>query len=70
MNYKRLKELSAAGFPVALAPEQLLRVLQERDRLRARAKRLKALETVIDQWRECDVAEIALMNITEARDQR
>ena len=41
MDYKRLKELSAAGFPVALAPEQLLRILQEREALTSNVMRVE-----------------------------
>lgn len=41
MNLKRLKELSAAGFPVALAPDQMLEIISE----------LEALQTQVVNWR-------------------
>lgn len=42
MNLTRLKELSAAGYPVALAPEQMLELVNELEALRAR----------VDHWKQ------------------
>lgn len=36
MTLTRLKELSAAGYPVALAPEQMLEIINELEALRLR----------------------------------
>lgn len=42
MNLNRLKELSAAGLPVALAPEQMLEMINELEALRADVERYRS----------------------------